>query len=367
MSNTVSDTPFWQDYHEAFPLGSPPENDVRALAFDGRGRLWAATAAGIRYLDRNVWKTPHGAEVLGEALTLFRDRSGTVWAGGVRGLARIDGERVVSLGPFPDLICALTETPNGTVFAAGPARIWFRHSRDSWEELKGRWHQAIRGIAPADADHLWIATASGLYLQNTSSGKPSKRLGTPNQLLSSNLYCVTTLADGTVAVGSTGGVPICTGERRGFALSGSRRACRTATRGRSFKTPKVGFGIATKLGVARFDFRTNRFSLRHSRRWLASDDARTVAIGPDGTAWVGTSNGVDAIRRKRLTLAEKANHFAEIVRKRHIRTPRIGRAGSSQDARRSVGKLHRRRRQRRRAHGDVPRGRVASVRRHERS
>ena len=320
MSNSVSDTPFWQDYHESFPLGSPPENDVRSVAFDGRGRLWAATAAGVRFLDRNVWRAPGGADNLGEALTLFRDRAGTVWVGGVQGLARIDGERLVSEPLRPQLVCAITEDPTGTLYAAGPERIWIRRAGKPWEELKGRWHQAIRGIAPADHDHLWIATASGLYLQHTSSGKPSRRFGTPNQLLSSNLYCLTTLADGTVAVGSTGGVDLYRGTTRvrslGVAQGLPNRHARQIA-----QDAEGRLWIATKLGVARYDFKSKTFSLRHSRRWLASDDAISVAISSDGTALVGTSSGVDAIRRKPMTLAEKAEHFGEIVRKRHIRTP----------------------------------------------
>ena len=320
MSNSVSDTPFWQDYHESFPLGSPPENDVRALAFDGRGRLWAATAAGVRFLERNVWRSPLGAEILGEALTLFRDRAGTVWVGGVRGLARIDGDQLVLEPLRSQLICSITQDRAGTLYAAGPERIWRRTTGRPWEELKGRWHQAIRGIAPADENQLWIATASGLYLQNTSSGKPSRRFGTPNQLLSSNLYCLTTLADGTIAVGSTGGVDLYRGTTRVRSLGVAQGL--PNRHARSIAQDAEGWlWIATKLGVARFDFRTHRFSLRHSRRWLASDDAKSVAISPDGTAWVGTSSGVDAIRRKPMTLAEKADHFGEIIRKRHIRTP----------------------------------------------
>jgi hypothetical protein len=61
--------------------------------------------------------------------------------------------------------------------------------------------------------------------------------------------------------------------------------------------------------------------LRHSRRWLLSDDARDVVIGRDGTAWVATAEGVDAIRKKAMTLEEKAAYFLELLRARHIRPP----------------------------------------------
>src|SRR5262249_40598389 len=39
------------------------------------------------------------------------------------------------------------------------------------------------------------------------------------------------------------------------------------------------------------------------------------------TAWIATANGVSAIRRKRMTLAQKAEHYLRILRARHIRPP----------------------------------------------
>ncbi|MBM3289388.1 MAG: hypothetical protein FJY92_04480, partial [Candidatus Hydrogenedentes bacterium] len=43
LPSTIEDTPFVQEYHEAFPLASENENDVRGVAVDAQGRVWAAT------------------------------------------------------------------------------------------------------------------------------------------------------------------------------------------------------------------------------------------------------------------------------------------------------------------------------------
>lgn len=310
------DTPYWQDWHEAAPLASPAENDVRALAWDSNGRLWAATAAGVRYREGSTWKTPSGGD-LGETHCLLRDTQGTLWVGAWDGLYRVEGSRVVAERKGSEII-ALCMGRDGTLFAGGSGGIFVRRGREPWQALQGRWHQAVRAIAVADENHLWIASASGLYLQNTRSGQPSRRFGTPNQLLSSNLYCLTPLPDGTLAIGSTGGIDFYKGTQRVRSLSVAQglpnrhaRAISVDGQGRLW--------VATKLGVARYDKGTWR--LRHSRRWLASDDARAVVIGPDSTAWVATASGVDAIRRKPLTLEEKAEYFIGVVRARHIRPP----------------------------------------------
>ena len=55
----VPDTPFTQEYHEPYQL---PEgqagNDVRSVAVDGQGHVWAATQAGIFRLDtaQSQWR-----------------------------------------------------------------------------------------------------------------------------------------------------------------------------------------------------------------------------------------------------------------------------------------------------------------------
>jgi len=77
----------------------------------------------------------------------------------------------------------------------------------------------------------------------------------------------------------------------------------------------------TGLGVARL--RDGEWSLRHSRRWLLSDDVRDVAFDGRGTAWIATGAGVSAIRRREMTLEQKAEYYLDICHKRHIRAPYI--------------------------------------------
>ena len=54
----IKDEPFTQEYHKPYPLQSKEENDVRAIAVDLSGVVWAGTKAGLFKLDKstNVWK-----------------------------------------------------------------------------------------------------------------------------------------------------------------------------------------------------------------------------------------------------------------------------------------------------------------------
>ena len=77
--------------------------------------------------------------------------------------------------------------------------------------------------------------------------------------------------------------------------------------------------IGTKLGVARYH--QHQWSLRHSRRWLQSNDVRDFAIANDGSAWIATGAGVDRIYQIKLTLEQKSARFLDIIRARHLRPP----------------------------------------------
>jgi hypothetical protein len=62
------------------------------------------------------------------------------------------------------------------------------------------------------------------------------------------------------------------------------------------------------------------WSLRHSLRWLPSNDVRDLHCAADAT-YVATSAGLAVLRAKQMTLAEKAAYFEEVVRARHFRAP----------------------------------------------
>jgi hypothetical protein len=44
-------------------------------------------------------------------------------------------------------------------------------------------------------------------------------------------------------------------------------------------------------------------------------------LAEDGTAYVATSGGLAILERKQMTLADKAAHYEELVRARHVRPP----------------------------------------------
>ncbi len=319
-ADPIQDTPFWQEFHEAYPLATPEEKDVRALAFDAQGRLWAATGAGVRWLDGQAWRTPPGGAEVGSSYALHLDAAGTLWIGAWNGLYRATPERV-TLGPIRDTpVSAIGSIRHAdgavVVFAAGPHGIW-RSSSEDWYPLEDAWHRGIRAVLPTPDGRLWIGTTSGLYRLDLESRRTAA-YSRPSVLLSSSVSDLAPMADGGFCIASSGGLDYYAGTKRVRSISAPQGLpCRQVSA--IARDSEGRLWLATKLGVARLD--GTRWNLFHSRRWLASDEARDVAIGPDGAAWVATAGGVDAIRRKRMTLAEKAAYFLAMLRARHIREP----------------------------------------------
>ena len=104
-------------------------DDVRAVAFDSRGRLWFASPQGAGCLDGNQWTLYTGADGLpyDDFTSLAAGEDGVVWFGTHIGAIRFDGK--------------------------------------TWEYRQGRrWlpDDDVRAIAVGAAGDAWIATGKGL-------------------------------------------------------------------------------------------------------------------------------------------------------------------------------------------------------------
>ena len=84
--------------------------------------------------------------------------------------------------------------------------------------------------------------------------------------------------------------------------------------------------VATWNGVYTYtagSLQKDEYSVRHSRRWLLSDQVRDIAFDASGNAWIATAAGVSAIKRREMTLADKAAYFYDRLIRRHVREPWI--------------------------------------------
>jgi len=158
-----------------------PSDDVRGLARDENGRLWAATGGGLALQADGYWLpfTAATSELLSDDVRdVVDDGAGHLWSATAAGISMLDisagdtgkwEQQTVSDGlPSAD-VRALTVDPDGHVWAATPAGLaeWLPESA-SWQV-----HDAASGALPGDdvldvasdpVGRIWAGTASGLAL-----------------------------------------------------------------------------------------------------------------------------------------------------------------------------------------------------------
>jgi hypothetical protein len=86
-----------------FPFDGPASAPARAVALDGGGRMWLATAKGLRVLDAKQASAPRldaGSSVVDDdVLDLALDRFGRIWALGSAAISIVDTGTVARAAP----------------------------------------------------------------------------------------------------------------------------------------------------------------------------------------------------------------------------------------------------------------------------
>jgi streptogramin lyase len=314
------DTVFWQEYHEPFSIGaSPADNEVRSIAVDGQRNVWAATLSGIfiRRDNTSGWSGMLDEKDAGPSFCVVHDSlDEAVWMSTWKAVYRFrDGKLEMMAGPSPP-ISVLCPSREG-VYAIGPGGIWLYHSA-RWEKLIYPLARSVRDAIADDHGGIWMASDAGLF---HAAKNKSDHYYTPANTMSAYVRGVAFDNAGNLWAGGLGGVAILKDDTKIKTLSPEQGIpsiqVTTVRRG-----PDGVMWVGTDKGVVRFgkDF---SHSLRFSRRWLLDDRVNDIAFDADGNAWIATERGVSAIKRKKMTLAAKADYFYDVLMRRHIRDPWI--------------------------------------------
>lgn len=342
----VPDTPFDQRYRDAFIQGDGEENDVHSIAVAPDGCVWTAGAAGVRRIENGRFVEPAGANPHGPAHQIKAADDGAVWIAAWNGVYAARDGRVEPAGEFPGPVTALS-TDAGRILAASPAGV-FEWKGGRWSRLNGEWATSIRDVAAAEGE-VFVATDVGLF---HFDGQRTQRWANADEITSSTVRRAALQRgrdgeDDTLWVATNAGIdrferseggwrrtlwvdetglhpPADDGSPDLAGLLASVDIRSLALRdGQPGLAARRSLVLASPVGVllAEFSSRPDSWRLFHSLRWLPSDEVRDAAIDQDGTIWAATAAGASAIRRKTMTLAEKAEYFESVVRARHVRPP----------------------------------------------
>ncbi len=314
---TYTDVPFIQEYHDGYIISSnPKDNDVRSIALDNQSNVWIATASGIfmkKAGDRN-WEPVISGEDRGPAYSVLTKPDGTVLLGTWNGLySFLNNELKKEEGPKPPVsaICSKDDE----VYALGPNGVW-QLVDGKWNQLNYNIARSVRSAVTDGKGSLWVGTDAGIFL--CRDGK-TKLYQNTNELISAYVRAIGFAPGGECWVGTMGGIAVRKDEKLQKKITpaeGLSNAFVTCIE----PSPDGTMWVGTELGVVRFD-KDFKPSLRFSRRWLMGDHVKDIAFDSDGNAWIATTGGVSAIKRKSMTLAGKEQDFYRQLMYRHIREP----------------------------------------------
>ncbi len=317
----VKDEPFIQEYHEAYPIrGNAHDNNVRAIIVDRDDNVWACAKGGVFMLKngQKEWKTALGKKAQGPAYAALADSKGRVWLGIWNGLYVVDRGENRTLRKIENVkgpITAITEMKERIV-AFGPYGQW-RIKDGRAESFDLPISRSIRRVIQGKNSDYYVAGGRGIY---HVTGNKIKLYQDEKALLSSDIYGLDFTKDGRLWIGGLGGITVYEGNKRIASITpedGLPSVWISVVR----CAPDGVMWVGTNMGAARYDGKT--WSLRHSRRWLLNDEVHDIAFDGKGTAWIATAGGVSAIKKRSMTLAEKAAYYYDICMKRHVRPPYI--------------------------------------------
>jgi ligand-binding sensor domain-containing protein len=294
----ITDSPFVQEYHEAYPIGLEAEqNDVRAITVDGTGDIWAGTKVGVFRFDsgKKQWAELMGKTDAGPVYDIVVDHAGTVWIGTWNGIYKSTQNGLQKLKQIDCPIAALCVTEN-EVIGLGGAGIW-SITNDTCIYKQMPYSRQFRAVIAAKSGGLWIATGNGLY-HHTDTGY--KLYQTESELLGPDLHDIAYAQDGSLWIGGLGGITVYKDDKRINSFTPAEGLPSVSVRCVA-QGPDGQMWVGTDHGIARYNGKS--WSIRHSKRWLLSDDVRDIAFDSQGTAWIATDNGISAIKRKSMSLA----------------------------------------------------------------
>lgn len=315
LKASVRDVPFTQEYHKPFKFQTSLENDVKCIEVDKADNIWAGTRAGLFKLDRlnNKWTASLDTSDQGPINDLHLDSKGTLWIAAWNGLYRVKENKVIKIKNISGPLAVVNEIDE-SILAVGPEGIW-NYGSGKWNITQSPYSKAIRKLIPDKANGFYLATGKGLYHQSTDTVKLFQN---EDEILGDNLVDLDFADNNELWVGGLGGVSVYKNDKW-IKTYTPNDGLPTAWVQSIKKSPDGLMWVGTKLGVTRFDGKA--WSLRHSQRWLLSDEVRDVAFDSNNNAWIATSKGVSAIMKKQMTLSQKADHYLGIMKRRHIREP----------------------------------------------
>ncbi len=275
-----------------------PESSVTALRTARDGSLWIGfgNSGGVARISDGQVRTYNWRDGMlqGRVDSLLEDHQGTVWVGGIFGLARLRDQRWERLGSSKGLADGqraldLFEDAGGSLWVVTSAGLLRRSHADVFEP-DSRLPLRFRAMAEDSHGAIWVSDPKNAFRPLQQAGVSASLPREWPRAAATNL-----LRDrrGYLWVATGGGLLYVRDQnwsmRPSVVWPASREGVSDSIQA-LYEDREGNIWIGTSGGLSRISVMTSRPILAHPE--FRNRNVRVVTVDKDGAAWVGTSNGL---------------------------------------------------------------------------
>jgi len=301
-----------------------PSDDIRAAVLTREGVLLIAAGEAVVRKDGDRWVKEAGPSAVTALFAAPKSETDNPASLEVEALAgAADGVWTLTKGRWqkeegsPAGVVAFAAEPDGTVWALTPEAAW--RWAGGWTRIHvidaedmGR----VRGILANGPEEVFVAAERGLF---ALMGKRKYWLGLevrPGGLLSADTRAIARLDVDHFLVATDKGLNLTNGKTGWYAYTGENGLPLLDLTGIAVG-PDGTVWLGSQQGLIRWQ--KGRFTYLAGKRWLPDNRVTALAPEADGSVWVGTPNGLAHLTSRKLTLAEKADIYQKDLESRNRR------------------------------------------------
>jgi signal transduction histidine kinase/ligand-binding sensor domain-containing protein len=290
------------------PLSSINRLQILAITKDHQANVWVGTNHGLFRITPDGTISPD-RDADGEVTTVYEDRDGDIWFGGLRGIERLrDG-----IFTMYSTAQGLPSENNGPVYVDFEGRTWFaplsgglywlKNGRVGRISIDGLDRDVVYSISGGDGE-IWVGRQRGGLTMFTKNGDSfvARTYTQADGLAQNSVYSVHRNRDGTVwaATVSAGVSKLKGGKFTNYSMVNGL----ASNSANSIEEGHDGaMWFATPSGLA--SFAGGRWMNRSASDGLPSSDVRSIFEDSRQVLWIATSGGLAFLRSGRVGVPHK--------------------------------------------------------------
>ncbi len=279
-----------------------PGDVIRALTATRDGIVLAANDQGVARLRGERWVKESGPPGAG---ALFAPAQGpSALAGASNGVWGLNEGKWQLEAENPANVISFAADPDGVPWALAPSGVW--RSDSGWRRVHTIADDVLaepRSLLPAGSNEVLVAADTGLFALAGKRRYWLKLEVRPGGLLSSRVRALGRLDPDHFLVATDQGLNLSNGGRGWFSFTGNEGLP-------ILDLTRVAVGtdgtvwLGSEQGLMRW--KDGGWTYLAGKRWLPDNRVTAIAPAADSSVWVSTPKGVAHIFHRKLTLAEKA-------------------------------------------------------------